>query len=337
MNKNEFKKLVKAKAAGPVTDKSLNVAMDLFPDLREKRHVSTILQVASRLDIAYVTDEGEGADAALTPSALIESDRLAELIKPEIEKLRKSVFKKTTPPFQSYEDGLAWIMEEFNKNPLDSKKLPGGNAPVIHPGQAPRRARPQYVLPHPEFIAYLDLEGKYGVVKTPKTWWEYIGVGNAETGSKALVRIAEKTRQLSEITGFHQGQLVWSLFTGEGPLLPLYNVKPNDRFYNGRIFRKSVTIEVFSGDLTLEQLRRLYGRVRQELRATGKRRVSRDNQRLLSVVKDLGGGPAEGETKKDFFTRVQLEYNRRARRKHFASWDSARKAYERLLKRLEGA
>ena len=77
----------------------------------EKWNVSTVIHLIPRMRSMMQSSKGEDylSGGKLNAHAVLSSDSLAELLKPEIKAIRKTCFGSEEPPFDSLEEAESWL------------------------------------------------------------------------------------------------------------------------------------------------------------------------------------------------------------------------------------
>jgi hypothetical protein len=101
----------------------------------------------------------------------------------------------------------------------------------------------------------------------------------------------------------------------------------------GTFKRTQATIEVNWGELPAKQLQDIRREVRKTLNLQKVKRLTEEDQRLLELVKRLGGEPTNGKTV--FWERVRQEWNQAVGTQQYSTWRGPEMKYRRLRKKLD--
>lgn len=234
----------------------------------------------------------------LSPSIYLDSERLGEMMRPEIEGLRKNLFGRSDIPFKTLAKSVEWIE----------------HTQAEYHGRATCE----------EFLAYAVPDNRW-VHRAP-----------AFRGSP-LEPLDQLTRRMASETGLHQAAVVAYALVGIPPILPLARIKV-DRRLGGTYPRTSATIQIFSGDLTFAQFRRLYDRVRQRMGTTKQKALSDRDVRLLQLGRKLGEPPMKQPGNRGaiglYWRDFVKEWNRTSRTGKLTQ-RAAQNRYERLQNKLQ--
>jgi hypothetical protein len=86
--------------------------------------------------------------------------------------------------------------------------------------------------------------------------------------------------------------------------------------------------------LTYDQLKDIYHSIREDFNVTRVKALTVAHQRLLDIVKHLGGIPAKHGTKSAFWEQVRQAWNREVEREEYSEWRPLERKYKRLIKKL---
>lgn len=229
----------------------------------------------------------------LPPSIELDSRRLADGLRPEVEALRKALFGSEQPPFKDLKEAARWI-ERTTK---------------AYQGRAECR----------EWFAYAVF-GKQEVERAP-----------AFMGSP-LERLAQVSARLAKDTSLRQAAVIAFALAGIPPILPPARISIHRR-PGGAFSHTWATIELHAGDLTFTQVRKLYNKVRQRMGTTHKKALAYRDVELLEFVRRVGDPPIKRPgnrgTIKAYWQKFEKEWNQ-ARRKGRLTWRAGQNRYERL-------
>ena len=258
----------------------------------KRDHVQECAGMALGLSVSLDEQDLENV-GRLPPSIQLDSDRLAEGLRSDIEALRTKLFGNQQPPFTDLGQAANWI-ECTEKE---------------YQGRAECR----------EWLAYA-VPGKDMVTRAAA----FIG--------SPLERLAQVSAQLSRETGLRQAAVIAFALAGIPPILPPARITIH-RKIGGAFSRTWATIELHAGDLTFTQVRRLYNTVRQRMGTTRKKALADRDIALLDFVRTIGEPPQKQPgnrgTIKAYWQHFEKEWSR-GHRKGKLTWRAAQNRYERL-------
>lgn len=319
MNKNEFKERVISQSKLPpeILKQAIEAHLDIY-GTTEKEDVARCIQFAGILEEA---EKNAQPILGKPPrSYFVMSELVAESIRPDVETIREHYFGNPSVPFKSKKSALAWLnqMEEPFPGTQGSKRFPG-------------------------FDFYKEeerLTRTQGIRVKIRAWLPSITFADNDFAvfyGQALYRLAVETYDIADNCDFGQEGVVNYVLLGKKPLLNFFTIKTRrspviDKSNPPYALPLGVTININSIDLNEQQFRDLWKTMRSLFDKQHKKQLSQRQLILFGVVTSLGGGPAEDETKTEFWTRVQQEFNRRIKRgQKYKDWQGPRKAYLRLI------
>lgn len=304
-----------------------------------------------------------------TSATILDSEMLAEAIRPDIEEIRRVIFGDTRPPFKpkagdgatrrkAWARAAAWIEDQAKRqspSPKDlgrvfalqreieekSRELARLVEAEAPPFVMPRRRTLFYLKPSdPHGVAAIDVDPSQGPLpESPEAWTKWVR-------GAPLWYLERKTRELAEETGFARAAVLDYVLTGTLPLLPPATVSvrriygrsadryivPDDPEKPVRPLRLEAHITVHARDLVYSQVRELYRALRARLAVVQKKRSAIDKDaKLFRLVGELGG-PPNRPAGKEFWSRGLKEWNRRNPEWRVKTWRALMMRWMRLKK-----
>jgi len=325
MRPAEFRRSVR-KQAGGTPRWALDAACNHHVEGRHTDHadVAGCRVLAERFAVSHA----EGAAGGFAPGLLVASDHLIDAITPEVDRVRREVFRTTAPSFPSLARATAWIRGEAKKRPVATQAARHQSRKLMEKAvgladEAARLVHAWATVPgwHVIPLAYAT-PGAEAVTRLP-TW----------RGSK-LSQLAAAARDLAHSTGFSEAAVVAYILAGIRPVLPVARLTTSIRSTRGIGASRWVTVELHSA-MTPREFLKLYDRVRAEL---GVRPYAKPltsvHQALREAVKTLGGEPARGSGRTAFWERVRTLMNQQHGTK-YTTWRGPAMRYQRLTERLK--
>jgi hypothetical protein len=207
----------------------------------------------------------EAAGLAAGPQIKVTERDLAEKIQPQVERLRRGLFRTAAASFTSMSEAALWIERHATSGGLTRL-----------PGRAQKQAEDLIVGAQVKLHAYSTLVGHEAVVHEIVRRLPYTKPG--EQGllyapvrftprTTKLGRLERATRVLAEATGFPQESVVAYVLSGEAPTLPGVRVSTTyRRLGEPGMPLQSVVTEMFSRDVTAAPSQRPSGELKDPLR-----------------------------------------------------------------------
>jgi hypothetical protein len=127
------------------------------------------------------------------------------------------------------------------------------------------------------------------------------------------------------------------LLVGIPPVVPSAEIHVQDFTgllpAGGTFQRRQATIEVNWGELPAKQVKDIRREVRKGLNLEKIKRLTEADQRLLELVKRLGGEPADGKTA--FWERVRQEWNSAVGARQYTTWRGPEMRSRHLQQKLQ--
>jgi hypothetical protein len=148
-----------------------------------------------------------------------------------------------------------------------------------------------------------------------------------------LDRLQEETDRVAEKTAFRPEVLTGFVLTGLQPMISRARIrKTHDscRIPGDFIPCSSVTLELYTADISYDEVRTLYAEIREFFGAADKERLSWPEFDFISLVESMGGPPEDGKVR--FWEEVQRRWKEMPVSRHspLGSWRAARNKYARL-------
>jgi hypothetical protein len=340
MEKKAFVAAVKMRSR--VSEDCLDEAIDFCEKYAWMRHngdVVMCIELAGRFEAFRANAPAQPGMSEhrlepLTPGMIIVSDELTRHITSSVELVRQVFFGSTDAPFSSYEEVATWLEEmgqhqaytcrykecsvngqiTYNpklivQNPERDQQLQALERKICELytqwGELTGEAVPPSFPPKYRYLPYLRRDGK------GRLWPEEFP---ACAGSR-LAKLYDRSYSMAEATGFSQLSVVMYILMGTKPLLSPFTVrferKPSPTF---DVVRVQATIKIETPDITDEQWRAIRQELRQAWGIDNTTRLDEDDQRLQSIVEQLGGVP-QRRGKMTFWEKACQEWNRQERQK----------------------
>ena len=283
------------------------------------------------------------------PQDRIFASDVLQRMRPRVELIRQVLFGAEAAPFSSCEAAAKWISETAaEENP---RKHPNfgvcscGNLVVFSSKHRIERSRKIVMT---------------GMIATIWSWLDYeqptasgLQVNSVPTvmagESKRLARLDEFARAHAPIVGCSRAALTTWVLTDIKPKIETATVRLSQTTPGkGRPSmwpipvrqkahlpqlppRLSLTIEFKTADITDARLRKIRRRVKKTLNLTKKKPLTKNDEKLLRAVKQLGGVPTVHGEKKKFWSRVS---ERLSDQNINLSPDSVRIQHRRIRERM---
>lgn len=263
----------------------------------ENWHVPECIELASHLTTCLMKDANKEEDPVsieFDAAAALNSDRLREMITPEVEALRLKLFEAVTPPFSSWEAAAAWVAE-----------LPGGGA--RNPDEV-ARARQLYDewSDDPRRKEFEEITGAYVDSTIRRHSIPYVAPGGDWVMHKPVslnspyMALGTVAKRLANQTGFNEASVVLHILYGHALILPSIRITKTLRVGGAR--GGSVRVEFNSPDVTQDQVAKMLKLVREFWGKSARRRTNVKDMSFLKIIEQLGGVPDSGRVQ--FFERV---------------------------------
>lgn len=260
--------------------------------MTKRSDVENCAALARSIGLGWKQEEADEVDR-LPPSIQLDSRRLQECLRPEIEALRRGLFGSQEAPFKDLAASAAWI-ERTQKE---------------WEGRTECR----------EWLAYAA-PGKTMVRRAPA----FIG--------SPLEKLAAVSAALARDTNLRQAAVIGFALAGIPPILPPVRISIHRKFA-GSLSHTWATIELHAADLTLDQVRRVYTKVRQRMGTVRKKALSDRDIALLEMIRQRGEPPRKEKGNRGairaYWKRFEGDWNKTYRKDKLTS-RAAQNRYERL-------
>jgi hypothetical protein len=269
---------------------------------------------------------GSSRDLGPSPDAAFLSRALAKRLGPWARKLREEGFGSQHAPFpEDLAAAALWIEEQSE---ADGKEWQRQGVSTFEAEREILRLSDEAGLVARTEVRYL----KY--IRPDK---EYRQMAGAFPGT-FLWRLSRETESVAEKIAFPPEVLVGFVLSGSQPMISRVRITKTHgrrKVAQEDIPCRSVTLEFNTADLSYEELRALYGEIREFFGATDKERLSWPEFDFISLVESMGGPPRQGKTR--FWRDVLQRWNELPASKSspLSSWLSARNKYVRLDGRMK--
>ncbi len=261
----------------------------------------------------------------LSPDRLITSEYVLELIRPEVEAIRRKLFGSPEPPFKKYQEAVAWLERESRKKGQNRR------LEQVFDRSYSKWERQAWRLQRltTKCIVSPSLKARTITYAKPGDKWTHSFAVRLGTGLAAL---EDFLRRAGKRTGFSQPALVMHVLTPIQPLLPRWRLSytpPAGEYKPGGLF----TVEILAQTVSWKDMRRIYQAINRTIGRSKASILDETDQVLRGVMKSFGGPPARGKMK--YWQRVSRECRRRGARS-LRSGHAARMRFERLRRKLRG-
>lgn len=330
MSTGQFRQWIKEYGFGKLPREALDRAVEDY----KKKGKANRDRVAECVEYARGLAASQGGNETIgnvTPAAIVVSNQLTQAVEPEVVRIREEIFRKRTAPFNSLSDAARWIGETGRQEPKPSAR-DQKRAKVIESEVMARRRDLKRLLRTDVVFEY-----RKTVLAHISPSEGCVVVAPAAPGSP-LARLAGVAQDISKATGFAEAAIVAFVTVGIPPFLPIARISSHTVFPGqGAIVgvpTSWVTVTVFARDLTFEQLRQIYRKIREATGLRGRKRINARHQVLIETVRKLGGAPRRGSRTwgqvTEFWEEVRAQVNREYPKDLFPSWRAARMMYRRL-------
>lgn len=235
----------------------------------------------------------EDLSAALMPGALIDAAETIKDIAPQVKKIRKRLFEKEDPPFDSFEKALDWLKQKEKEGQAQWQKF----------SENQRVEKKIYFLPGPG----------------DKGWKTRIPVFSGSP----LEKLETEIRELTERTNFEGFSLIMHMLMGIKPLSISYTATES-------VGKKPIfEIEIFR-ELSRKEFLKLFVDMRSFFKA-GKKELTEKNLRVYDFVEAEGGKPRPPGVRESWRI-LKNKWNKNYPKEKYRTPEGLRMAYERILK-----
>jgi hypothetical protein len=336
MTPGQFQRRIRREAEGNgVPRKYVDAALKCF--LEEGRtkdsDVALCLRYAQRILVSLERSANSVGIRLAGPSLDIDSAEMIRLMAPEVDRLRRMLFRRRTAPFSTLKLAAEWIERTAAKRPAlsrsEQKRAQLLREEIMERIRVLRQIRRTEIRFgfNASILAYAK----------PDSDWE---CSVSPVSGSALDDLAKSSERLVRATGFSQAAIVAYILVGIPPILPFARIRVNDPFVtigqgkDQRHFRRAyVSLEVLSTDFTRKQFRKLYEEVRSAARIRHHKPLTERHAALSELVDSLGGPPTKrGELMS--FWRTTMESWNQVHPEWVSTLDALRLAYARLQTEL---
>jgi hypothetical protein len=295
-------------------------------DVRE-----VIEQAAARLEQAALPEQTAPPRRSPRPQPGAEAHFLSrvlmEAFEPWAEGLREQGFGSTAPPYLDDLGAAADYIEAASAADLARWREVDETFWEDHE-QLRRSAGRQGldVKPKRRELPYARLDDGYrkAAVAAPGTF---------------LFKLAGEIDRVSQKTGLPPDSLTGYVLTGGLPLMPRVWRTNHEKYFRlpsgEQAHLRSVTLTFRTADLTFEELRTLYGSVKDYMGGSGAQAPDFEDYELWKMVREMGGPPEPYDGVRVFWRAVLEAWNcGHPDDPPLKSWEGLQKRYRRVCKRL---
>jgi hypothetical protein len=154
-----------------------------------------------------------------------------------------------------------------------------------------------------------------------------------------LAKLEDAAHKIADTAGFSKRDVIAWILADQKPTIPplrMHNEYKELKLPDERTLRNHyVVIEILEPEhLTYYHLKQIYHSIREDFNVTRVKALTVNHQRLLDIVRRLGGVPAKHGTKSAFWEQVRQAWNREERREQYSQWRPLERQYKRLIKKL---
>lgn len=272
-------------------------------------------------------DGSEEVELRRTPTDSILGDALVRALAPKIAELRESgaEFGSQRAPFASVQEAAEWIKKRSAED-LATWRLQGTERSRAH-DEIDRLADKHRI----------ELEHKSTLLPYQEPEDEHIKWTPAIPGTY-LYRLAKETQRIAKRTGLPQDALVIHVLTGLKPVRSRVRITRRWSYYTlpsgEQIHVNEADVTFRALDFTDKELRAIYGTIKRHVGGKGTEALDDKDERLWTLVQDMGGPPQTHGTKGPFWRTVQEKMNL-AYPDAYTTWEGVKARYNSILKRLQ--
>jgi hypothetical protein len=293
-------------------------------DVRE-----TLLEAGKRAEQELACKE-EGAGPTRRPEPGAEahfiSHMLIKILAPWAEGLREEGFGHREPPFEDEQAAAGWIERTYREDLARWKE---------NSEASDEDYEEVYRLAH---RLGLDVTTSVRHLRYGRPGDDHVKNAVVSPGT-FLAKLASEVQGVARRTGLPPDALTAHVLTDAVPILPRVRSTRHNSYFTlpsgQQIHLRSVTLTFRTADLTFEELRNLYSKVRSYMGGKGVRSTNLDDLEFWSLVEELGGPPEPYKGVRRFWQQVLHRWNAdHPEREPLKSWEGLQDKYERLCKRL---
>lgn len=336
MKEAEFRKAVddQKRLREDLEEEAVEAALEWYVDHNEPpfypNKVGTVLNLAERFRAFGVEERGQWPK--LSVGTVMRSDRLAEIIREDVVDIRRTlearVREPISLPFDRYAEAVDWIkqtLEEREPSPEEIDHAEELRAELqTQVNELARVTRRRVVVRESqEDIQYVEPgESVVHSLPVPK--------------DSPLWLLCREATRLAKATRFAEVWIIAYVLADVRPtLMPVTIsgglVSVHKLATGGEVRPREVRLTIRDADLTLEELRELFVRVRRRLGASNRKRLSDRDYALWEAVQSRGGPPEElgrSKAEKDYWSAVADEVG------GYANWRGPYMRWRRMQERL---
>jgi len=347
MTNDEFREMVRVNGRGYAPDRQLDESTNVFL----RRGTSHRDDVLPCIELAKGLAEAGRWQTPLfpaTPELSMATDQILEAIHPGVVQLRWTIFRKQTAPFRSAKAAQQWVQRTASRGP---KRFSAED----------RQARIELDRKWIETHDVFDDEPMSIKWRVPSLSFVSHGAqGRAVHFSRKskLYKLESMSHWVAEATGGRLSKVDVALYVLAGikPRIPPVrfrvdhgNITALSQLGNRgligpegpiKLRMPKTIIEIYSRDFTLNELRKLYHRVRSNSGVGRMRPLTTRDRDIIGQVRKLGGIPSKGDSKRgniqDFWEKVrsESEWGKKHPGKPRPSWRAFEMAHKRALRKL---
>jgi hypothetical protein len=304
---------------------------------------------------------------------LITSDLIVEWLQPRIGEIRQALFSDSAPPFSTYEAAVDWLVrlgtdqwhrwqQRYKQKEEEWRKKTGRRGGIVILSVDPSEIALEKASNQAKAIFHLSYKRRCIPYETARddlipTWHnalfqslqkrfpDMFAAGVPRRWSieiyedSILAKLEQASHEIAEAIGVDKGNVIAWILADKKPTIP--SIRMHQQYKELKLSDKAtlknrtVVIEILEPEhLAYDQLKDIYHYIREDFNVTRVKALTVAHQRLLDIVKRLGGIPAKHGTKSAFWEQVRHAWNREVGREEYSEWRPLERKYKRLIKKL---
>jgi hypothetical protein len=266
-----------------------------------------------------------------TPGDRIKTGEILKELEPSVRWVRKKMFGREAAPFKTQKEAVTWLEDTVRASRTELTKQQKQEAGELRKRaielclklQAITKMQHGFSSRIPATVAYCRPNSRH-VEEVPVPL------------ESPLMPLARGSEQIANATGLMRARVVAYVLTGARPTLPPVTIRiESESVYTlptgEQCRRNQIVLEVNSPDISDEQLRKIRRKIRSIWKAHRAKPLTKQDEALLRVVKNLGGVPDTG--KRQFWKKVVAKCNEMG--ESFGSFETVKSRHRRLMERLK--
>lgn len=322
----------------------------------EPVHLDTIVE-----SLSAAFSKAKEAIIEITPAGLLQADIITQEISPWVKELRRKWFMKEEAPFSGYEEALDWLESQNPSMSSESRKMrqrlfgKAEEPPFSTEDEGVKWLKAQ----DPALVRELMREAYGNWMEEPFNEDEYEGARDWLVGRRLAIRepfpfamltvdrqqavmiCPERESPAEDLIlwchkwadwlGLRETNVIMHVLANSKLIIARFEIqaihKGGVQLPSGRFFERVEAHITIRGGITLDQMRAIYARVRDELGIKRAKEISARHLALHQIVKKKGG-PVSGPGSVAFWKSVNDEWGG-----EYKDWRGVKIAYTRLMER----